>query len=52
MSEKHLNPETGEVLDTFEFDPQNASIQRLLKAGIPAERLREIATEDKRDIEE
>lgn len=38
--------------EPFVFDPKDPDVQRLLKEGIPVDRLKEIAEEDARDIEE
>lgn len=51
---ERINPETGDPLDPFVFDETDPVVQRLLKEGIPANRLEEIAAGDAAfaDIEE
>lgn len=44
-------PVPVEVPDRFVFDPNSPPVRRLLVAGIPEERLREIAEVDAEDID-
>lgn len=45
------NPVPEEVPDRFVYDPNSPPVERLLAAGIPEERLREIAEVDAEDID-
>lgn len=42
----------NEEKDVFVFNPDDPPVRFLLDVGIPEERLREIAEEDAKDIEE